>query len=372
MLCALALLADYARRREWMSLVAGMTALSLSMQSRPELLMLPALAWLMLPALRTGTVLRTWLSWQTFVGALWLVVLTLPRLLSLTDYGTGDTLVEGAISARIVVTQAIFDPAMTPLVWWGLGAVGLATALRTSPALAAFVVVTMLLLGAAPLVFFDMPIFRARAGLVQLPFFALIVGGALPALLAAAGPRGLGKLAAAAACAAVAATGFVSGLGYVRADADQQEEWRFLKEAIPRMTFGAGARLLTLTRNAGHRYLGAFPWFLLRRHDKDVTLVDLRDALEGEALPAPQGSLYFYQGTYCLFANDDEPRPAPYNVRCAAVHRRYRMTPVLVKTLKSPPYMHTRYTEYAGDQPLIGFFRIDGDAHPSERGARAR
>ena len=55
--------------------------------------------------------------------------------------------------------------------------------------------------------------------------------------------------------------------------------------------------------------------------------------------------------------------PNPAMKRAALNHSGSFARPAAaVKTLKSPPYTHADYARYEGAQPLIGFFRVDGDA----------
>lgn len=362
---SLALCVDYARTRSWLSLMAAMLAMSLCAQSRPELLLTPLHALLLVLALWREKAWRVLWSWQTLAGVAVLGLITAPRLWALVTAPDGDAPQLRELGRHLLTEQVVFDGRWTPPVLWGLALLGLAAGLRQSVSKTLWVVVLLLCLGAAPLLFFDLPVYCARTQVVAAPFFALLVAGALPAVLGVCAPQGWVRAALAGLCALVIVWTSWSHRAVVVEEKDQQEEWAFLRDALPRLRFGPHAELLTLTRNAGNLYLGSFPWFLLRRAGHEVSLLDLRDLLEADALPPPHPGLVFYQGTYCYYRNPEEPPGRPFNRRCEAVRRRYHLRPLLVHELRTGPYAHLDYADQQEFKLEIGFYAASPPPPPS-------
>jgi hypothetical protein len=370
---SLALLAHAFRAGDRAALWAGGLAMVLAVESRPELLALPAYAIALLFVAAPRGAWRARLRSPHLWGAAALAAaLCAPRLWTLLQPGGGlsDARLEGASALALLTHQVVFDARVTPAALWGLAALGLAASVRTNARAAAFVALALLALGATSLSFFDNEVYRERTQVLAAPIFAMLAGGAADALFVLLRTaRAAWRAAASCAAAAVVAASFHAHLPYVRASRDQQDEWRFLRDAVPKVPLRPGDALLALTHNEGHRWLGAFPWFLLARARPGVEIVNLRDAVEGDALPAARAdrALWFYQGLYCFYAYEDEPAPAPLSTRCAGVHARYELEPVVTARLTSGPYAPIRYSPGPVE---IGFFRVRGERITERSGRR--
>lgn len=355
---AFAFVADYARHGELPSALGGAVALSLAAQSRPESLLMPLYGLaLCLAAAPSGARVARLRAGAGLVAFALVGLLCAPRLLGLFEPGggLGDARALLPLDSARLLGQAPFDVALTPPAMMALAVLGLAHGLRRDAAKAVWLLLVLLCVGALPLFFFDTDVYRARTQVMGVALFAVLAGGAWPALRDVTRASGRVAVALAAALALVVAAAAWSRASFVRARADQQEEWSFLVDAVPRLPMRDGHTLLTLTRNVGREWLGAFPWFLLRRARLPVALADLRDAVLGDAWPAAGDDTWFYQGTYCFYGYEDEPPPRPFNPRCAAVHDRFVMEPVLTRSLTAPPYAHRAY---APRPVTIGFYRL--------------
>jgi hypothetical protein len=207
--------------------------------------------------------------------------------------------------------------------------------------------------------FFTNPIYNLRTQQPALPFFLLLGAAAVAMLVEGLRRWPRAALALAAALCALPVGDLVVRAGYVTALYDQQEEWRFLQTAVPKLP--AEGTLLVTEPGYG---VAQFSNILLRRNDKALTVLSARLAASSGRWP-PVQRLYYYQSTWCFIAFGGKP-PTKMQEPCAAVWERYRLRPLLTTSLDVDNYSHLP----SMPRPLeIGFFEVvgenDGRADPA-------
>jgi hypothetical protein len=355
---ALALFALYVRTRRLDDALCAALALSLAMQTRPEMLFFPAVvvALLLLAEPRAWRVL---FAWRTLLALGVLGVLLIPR-----GFEFSQALHEAPSPAmalpdldRYLDRLVLFDRRVTPPVYWLLLLVGAAWSALRKPGLLLWVLLVFVGYTLFSLSVFDNPPYNVRSQLLPTCFVVLIAAGAASLWMERWGIRRRPALQAGAVALAALSVGVVVGSrGFVTELRDQQLEWAFLERTVPRLPERV---TLVAPREVGGHNLDAFPEFLLRRARKTYDLVDLRLAAKGEvAWPAPGEDVIFYQGMFCYFAFADEPSPDPMTAPCRAVHERYVAEPLLVEDLETQGYSHLRYAGDGQGPFRIGFYRL--------------
>jgi hypothetical protein len=354
---ALGLFALYLRtRRLDDALLAGL-ALSLAMQTRPEMLFFPAVVGALSLLAAPGT-WRVLAAWRTLLALATVGALLIPRFFELQrafrEAPSPPLVLPGFDSyfASLVILQ----PHVTPMLYWVLLAIGLAWGARRQPG----VTVWVLLLFAGYTLFslsvFNNPPYNLRSQVLPTSFVVLLAAGAASAWMDACRSRRFALAAGAAVLGGLGVTVVLTSLSFVTELRDQQLEWAFLERAVPQLP--QQATLLSAVEIGGHN-LDAFPDFLLARTGKRYELVDVRRAAAGEVeWPAPGEDLLYYQGMFCYFAFFDEPPPEPMTAPCRAVHERYRVEPLLIETLETTGYSVLRYAGDGHGPFHIGFFRL--------------
>ncbi|MGH7789376.1 MAG: hypothetical protein ACRERC_21070 [Candidatus Binatia bacterium] len=356
-LWALALFALYMRTRRLGDALLAALVLSIAMQTRPEMLFLPAAVagMLLVAAPRRGRLLA---APGTLLAAALVVALLVPRLLGLYTALTEAPPPAASVPelGRYAENLVLFQGQVTPAPYWILLAVGLAWGLWTTPGLILWLVAVFAAWVSLSLAMGTNAVFNLRTQLLPMTVVVLIAAGVAPLWMRLwrrqpwiGVATGLGLLAALAA-------GVVWGWrGFVVERRDQQLEWAFLERTVPRLP----DRAVLLASIESGRHVDVFPQFLLRRDGKSYELVDVWRAADGaEPWPAPGADLLYYQGMFCYFAFPDEPSPDPMTRPCRAVHERYVLDPVFVEDLHTQGYSALRY---AGDgtQPFrVGFYRL--------------
>jgi hypothetical protein len=353
----LALFASYLRTRRVVDALCTAPALSLAMQTRPEMMLFPAVlvALVLLAEPRSWRVL---FAWRTLLALGLAGLLLVPRFLDLQQalHGGGPAVTWSPELIRYVQGLVLFQPQVTPVAYCVLLLLGLAWGLRRKPGLTLWVACVFVAFTMFPFMMFGNPQYQLRAQLLPASFLVLIAAGAASLWMEMWGKQrrtlalavGAGVLSAAAGALVFRSQGFVTELR------DQQLEWAFLERTVPQLP--PRATLLAAVEVGDYR-LNAFPDFLLWRDGKRYEMIDVRRAAAGDIpWPAPGEELLFYQGMFCHFASrPDEPHPDPLSTVCTAVHQRYVAEPLAVEDLHTEGYSLMPY----GPSPFrIGFFRL--------------
>lgn len=355
---ALGLFALYMRTRRLEDALFGALALSLAMQTRPEMLSFPVV----LVALVLVVEPRSWrvlFTWRTLLALLVLGALLVPRFFELQQAlhdGSSPTAAFPEMH-RYFRSLVLLQAHVTPAVYWVLLVVGLAWGAWRKPGVHLWVIVVFFGYTLLSLSLFENPPYNLRSQLLPTSLVVLIGAGAASVWMELWGRYrrlalglGAGVLAGLGAVVVVRSQGFVTELR------DQQLEWAFLERTVPRLP--ERATLLSAVE-VGGRNLDAFPEFLLSRTGKTYEMVDVRHAAKGDvAWPTPSEDLLYYQGMFCYFAFFEEPSPDPMTAPCKAVHEHYVLEPLFIEDLKTQGYSLLRYAD-DGQRPFrIGFFRL--------------
>lgn len=330
-------------------------ALSLAMQSRPELMLFPVVL-VALIGLVEPRGWRVFIAWRTLAAFAVLGGLLSSRLLQL-----GQVLGDGSPPAsQLPLWQhyrqslVLFDDGVTPSLYLVFLAAGAVWALWRRPGLLLW---SLLAYGGFTL--FSLSLYsngpyNLRTQLLPMTLLIPLAAGVAPLWLDLWGRRrrwaiGLGAplLVGLGVAVVVDSRGFIGELR------DQQLEWQFLQQQVADLP--QTGRLLAAV-DIGARNLNAFPGYLLRRNDMNYQTIDVRKAAAGQVdWPAAGDDLLYYQGMYCYFAFDNEPSPAPMSGVCRAVHERYTLEPLSLATLDTTGYS---WMQYAPGPYRIGFYRL--------------
>lgn len=357
-LWALALFALYLHTRRLEDVFVAALALSLAMQTRPEMFLFP-IVLVALVAVAEPRAWRVLFAWRTLIAVLVLGALLSPRVIELQrvlqERGSASPALPDL--PRYVRHLVLFQREVTPVMYWILLLVGAVWSAWRAPRLLMWVMLVFVGYTLVSLSLFDNPVYNLRSQILPATFALLIAAGAASAWLELWGQRravayGLGT----AILALVALTVVVTSRGFVTELRDQQLEWAFLERTVPLLP--DRATLVSAVEVGGHK-LDGFPHFLLQRSGKTYDLVDVRNAAQGEVpWPAARDELLYYQGMFCYFAFDDEASPDPMTPACQAVHERYVVEPLLVEDLHTKGYSLLRYARDGEGPYRIGFFRL--------------
>jgi hypothetical protein len=366
-LWTLALFALYLRTRRLEDAVCTALALSLAMQTRPEMLVFPVvlMAFVVLVEPRAW---RALCSWPALLALLILAALLTARFFDAQQalHGTPWRVPLVPDLRGYLDSLVFFHEDVTPVVYWILLAVGLAWGMRHKPGFLLWVMFVFFgyaLLSLSSVRFpsrvpskaelLGNPVYNLRSQLLPTSFVVLIAAGTASVWMAVWGHRrrlafgvGAGVLVALGAIVVVTSRRFVTELR------DQQLEWAFLERTVPELP--ERARLLSAI-DVGGTNLDAFPQLLLQGARKTYTLVDVAQAASGAvAWPTPDDDLIYYQGMFCHFTLHDRD-PDSLAQPCRAVHERYILEPLFVEDLDAEGYSMLPY----GHRPFrIGFFRL--------------
>jgi hypothetical protein len=331
------------------ALATAVLALSLAMQSRSELLVLPLLHAGLLFALRAPrTWLRTLVSNPLIAGVLGLAALIGPRALAmLRSRGSlPHTSFPPLDSFR--TASLLLDTSVTPGALLALGAIGLLWGLWKQPAVSLCLAGAAFLYTALPLAAFDNRPCIYRTQLFAATIVAVIAGGA---------PMLLGRLGATWKTAGFALAGLllVQGLWsrrqFVTQLFDQQEEFAFLEATIPNLP--NGVEIVLPAREGADN---PFPDFLLERHQIRFRLREVWDGAPPDRWPAPGPNTFFYEGMSC-HSSQGAPAPAPLTRVCEAIRDHYELKPVSVRLLDTTGYSAMLYSKPPFE---VGFFEATG------------
>jgi hypothetical protein len=346
----------YVRTRRLLDAVLCVLALSLAMQTRPELLLFPGVvaAMVLLLAPRSWRVL---VAPRTMLALALLGVLLASRLLQLGQVlGDGSSPVPQMLGwQQYAQSLILLDESVTPRVYPALLVAGALWALWRAPGLLVWSALAYGGYTLFSLSLYSNPPYNVRTQLLPMALLIPLAAGAAALWIDLWGDRrrrqaiGLGVPLLVALAAAIT----VGGRGFVTELRDQQLEWQFLRDTVP--TLPAEGRLLAAVEIGG-RNLNGFPDYLLRRGNKRYEAFDVRNAAGGAIdWPAAGDDLLYYQGMYCYFAFDDQPSPDPMTAACRAVHERYTAQPLVVADLDTRGYSWMRY---ARGPYRIGFYRL--------------
>ncbi|HVM95237.1 MAG TPA: hypothetical protein VMT89_02555 [Candidatus Acidoferrales bacterium] len=358
-LWSLGLFALYLRTRRFGDALATALALTLAMQSRPEMLTFP----LVVIALALMTRRRDWralFAIPTLVALAVMIVLVTPRVVELwrTIQASSVAVVKLPELGTYLRCLALFDRGVTPIWYCFLLVAGVLAGLnRRTIGLSSWVVVVFLTYTILSLSFFTTPVYNLRSQM--LPTVLTILAASSVAdvwmrswrsLQRPAGVVGGFVLIGLGAAAVVGARPFVEKLY------DQQLEWNFLRDTVPKLP-QEGTLLSSIELGAT---LEMFPRFLLQQSHKDYALVDLTRVVGGlEPWPEPSETLLFYQGMFCHFAfKSEEQTPDPLSTLCSAVRLHYELEPLVVEDLTGESYAPLRYAGDGRGPFRVGFFRL--------------
>ena len=356
---SLAILVVYLRTRRLGDALLGVLALSLAMQTRPEMLFFPVVA-LMLLLLTKRRHWRVLFSSRTLLALAALLVLLIPRLVSLRHaLSDHPSFAPGHLTPRqYLANLVLFQHQITPSVYLVLAAIGVGWGALRRPGVVLWVVLVFCGFTLFSYSLFSNPVFDLRSQLLPTSFVVIVAAGAAPVWMGLWGSRWrMALVSGACALAALGALIVLSAKPFITELRDQQLEWAFLERTVPRLP--QRAALLSATEIGG-RKLDAFPLFLLSRAGKTYEPIDVRQAAtRDEPWPAADENLIFYQGMFCYFAFDDEPAPDPMTAPCREVHERYALRPLFVDDLATQGYSYLRYS--GGEQGVfrIGFFQLE-------------
>jgi len=354
-LWSLALAMLYLRTRSTVDALLCVAALSLAMQTRPELMFFPAalLALVVLVEPRSWAVSFEWRTWTAFAV---LAVLLSSRLLQLSQVlGEGSSPAPQLLGWRqFVESLVLLDQRVTPWVCLPLLVLGAAWALRHKPGLLVWSALVYAGYTLFSLSLFSNPPYNVRSQLLPTTFLMLVAGGVASLWTDLWGRRRRWAFGLGAPLLLVLAAGIaLQGKAFITELRDQQLEWAFLRANVPALP--AQGRLLAAV-DIGGRNLNAFPDYLLRTNDKKYAPFDVRKAAaEQIAWPEAGEDLVYYQGMYCYFAFGNEPSPDPMTAACRAVHDRYEARPIAVVDLDTTGYSAM---QYAHGPYRIGFYRL--------------
>lgn len=343
----------FVQRGGFVAAVGAALATSLTMQTRPELMLWPlAVLVVALAASKAGQWIRL-LSIPAAVAAL--VLLTaLPQALHLVSLPGSERLHGGIFQKPGLI--AFFDPKAVPplLVLMAIG--GLAWALRHRRWLG----VALLLVAAGgahvSLTFFlNPPPYNLRTQMITLPTLLVLCGCVVPLLRERlAKIPSLARVAPAAVLVAMALWS-ASSTAWVKQLGDSQQEFDFLVRTVPKLPTGPGALLTVVGGHESGGRVGMFPMHLLSRAGSELVPRALPDPTNPSAhWPPADGSTVFYQGMYCYSSFKDEPPAMPLTPRCARVHEHYVLEPIVTEEIAGPGYSPM---EYAPPPYRIGFYR---------------
>ncbi len=351
---ALALALLYMRTHLLGDALAAALAFALAIQARPEMHFLPVV-FIALAARTPGRALAAFWKWSTLAAAALLGLLLVPRFFEIAQILQGDHVPTHTAPTlhRLWHSMVLFQPEVTPPLYWGALIAGAVWALVRQPAVLVWTVALCAGWCAFSLSSGDNPPYNVRSQLLPNSFTVLIAAGIAPLWSALWRAESVWRLRLGATLLAAAALAIWSGSrDFVGAIGDQQAEWSFLERSVPELP--PQGRLLANTELGNT--LDAFPELLLQRHGKIYEMIDLAQAQVAEvAWPEPGDDLFYYQGMFCHCAPHDAAPPAPLTPPCEAVHRRYHLSPVEVTEIDLPGFSALRY---APPPYRIGFYRL--------------
>jgi hypothetical protein len=360
---SLAAWAAWLRRADGLTLAVAVIALALAMQSRPELLALPAAHALLVFVLRPP---REWL--RTFFGPATLVALAGLALL-LARRGIDFVNMHGAIPSLHLAgldSIALADPTFTPGALLILCALGGLVGLLRRPRETLWLAVLTAMFALIPAYAFGNAPCRWRTQILSAVFAGMLAGGVplgvdFPAIRRWATP-----------IVCVAAAGWVALGLWQRLDRvtellDAQLEWAFLRDTVAKLPEQGDliAYFKPPEGTQGLDWIDPFPSFLLDRHEKRLGQIDLREIGGERSWPEPRPGLLYYQGMDC-WGSMRAVTFSPMRDRCMAIAEHYEMRPLHVATLDTVGYS---FANYARGPFRIGFFEVTG-VRPPEAASR--
>lgn len=348
----------YARTGRLADSLLAALALSLAMQSRPDMLLFP-LAVLAVLALAGPRPCSQLITQRTGIAVGLLAASLVPHLLGMLSVLSvrivNPPRLPGALT--YVSSLTLFEGEFAPPVYWALLAVGAVRMGWHKPGL----------LAATVLVYAGYTLFATAQG-VSLPFrlrsqqlpnaIALIIAAQAAAFWLDIWGRRRRVALVIGTCALgiLAVVVVVERHAFIVQPSVEQLEWAFLEETVPRLP--DDGRLLTAVTQR-ENLVAVFPDFLLAKNVKDYELIDLPGTASGAGRwPLPGEDLLYYEGVFCQFARGEEKPPGPRTRPCRAVHDHYLVEPLFVRDVPLPAYSAEEYAS-AGAWPFrIGFFRL--------------
>lgn len=348
-LWGLAVLVLYFERPRTSTLLVGVLALFLATQCRPEGFAVPLLALLLAITTRPRSDLRTLVHWRTMLGAAILVALVAVQWfvfrpdIPFSPRATHEGL-------RHVVW---FDSEATPPGLWVLWTLGLAWGLRERFGATLWVCSSAFLLTLGSLYLYTNPLYDLRSQVPSAPLHAILAAGAISLVRDwRPGMDWLRRLALAG-VVAVPALALPLRHDFVEERLASQQEWDFLREAVPDLPGGPGCVLVSYWHGV------TFPADLLLRHGKVLNPVNLdRWIHAGSPLRPECPTPLYYEGMGCSWDPAFEAGEGTLHPLCAAMRRDHELHPIVTRTLQGrmDPWLHRYGTD---DAPFeVGFYRI--------------
>ena len=329
-------------------LALTVTASVLAMQSRPEWLMFPVVLLALMLAVHGSGRLRD-LPWRPLaLAAVAGVVLLLPRLVGLADGHVGKSLAINPVAMLHV--YAPFDPEITSPLYGLLVVGGLVWGWRHARARMAALVTMHLVLSVLPLAFFcTQGPYAQRTQFVPMLLLTVVAGHALDLTL-----PWISRRAHLVAAVAIITAQWAGRIAYVGRLYDQQLEWQFLVDGVPRLPTG-----ITLLAPIRGETLGGFPRYLPLRSARDWQFTDLEDAFQTGQWPEADGKTLIYLGMACYVSHGSSAqKQIGAGPACAAARTHYRLEPVLTTRVANLPYPPTFHAAAGRDGYEVGFYRI--------------
>lgn len=353
------------------ALVGAVVACALVMQSRTELMIWPVFLFGILLLARGRTVLASLGRPAFLVAAGVLLLLVAPRLEQVLSPPDGHIQVRmdpGSFSSHLNgllnpfhegLRQVFLDREVTPPFLWALALGGVIWAARSARgALAASLLVVIGYVSMTTVFHGNRP-FMLRTQVFCTPWWALVAAGTLPWWLDALGPgRPVGRRALVLVAVLATTSGILTHGPWISRSTEAWQEFRFIREQVASLP--PNARLLTIVQPT-YPDLDSFPAFLLDRHGRtDVTLIDLREVLEGRLpWPSPGPDLLFLQGMFCHFVIPHvDPPPGELAARCLAVRERYVLEPRALALLEGLPSSEMRYLKDGVGPWEVGLYQV--------------
>ncbi len=352
------------------ALVGAVAACALAMQSRTELMVWPVFL-LGLVLLARGRAALESLARPAFPVAVGvLLLLVAPRLEQVLSPPDGHVLLRmdpGSFASHLNgllnpsherLRQVFLHQDVTPPFLWALALGGVLWAMRSARgALAASFLVILGYVSLTTVFQKNLP-FMLRTQVFCTPWWALVAAGTLPWWLDALDPdHRLRRWAVCLVAVLATLSGILTHGSWISRSTEAWQEFHFIREQVPLLP--RDARILTIVQPT-YPDLDSFPAFLLDRQGRtDVTLIDLREVLDGRApWPSPGPDLLFLQGMFCHFVVPKvDPSPGELAARCLAVRDRYVLEPRATVLLDGVPSSERVYLKDGVGPWEVGLFQ---------------
>ncbi|NOZ01443.1 MAG: hypothetical protein GXP54_06085 [Deltaproteobacteria bacterium] len=341
---SVALVILFVDKRNLSTLLAALLALFLATQSRPEGMAAPVMAILAVALTRPGQIPSIVKDRRVLLGALVLIALIVFQFIEFR----ARVVAGPQLGFRGISGIVWFDSASTPVALWVLWGLGLYWGLTHRIGATLWVVISVALLTGGSLLLFDNPLFNLRSQLLSTPLHAMVAAGAFQIVVDWRTGRTFLRKIAMAAVMIAPMTGVFTHARFVTEMMASQQEWRFIREALPTLPDGPRWQL------AGLDMYGSFPVDLIWSSGKLLEPVDLGSVVTGDRKAvSPKHHVIVYLGMSCYFntfpESQDQMPTGPMRPECMEAARDHVLKPIVTRTL------HGRL-----DPGLFSYGRVDG------------